>query len=121
MNLEWIKRRRKHSHRNDNRFYTSLDMAIVKKDAATRKAQEKRGEVPKYGNNVISVCGCGAEGCFIHNGFDSVSKEEMAEWIERRKQYPHHSPKKPKTKKSDYKIDWKSTEFLYDYLEKKNA
>lgn len=120
MNIEYKARNKKSSHRNDNRFYTSLDMSIIKKDSANRNGQEKRGEVPKYGNNYISVCGCGHEGCFIHSGFDSVSKEEMDNWVERRKDHPHHRAKKPRTKKSDYKIDWKSEEFLYDYLKEKN-
>ena len=35
MNIEEVARRRKHSHYNDNRFYTMVDMAIIKKDAAT--------------------------------------------------------------------------------------
>ncbi len=115
-NIEWKTTRRNASRHNDNRFYTSLDMSIIKKDAANRNGQIKRGEVPDYPNNYISVCGCGVEGCFIHGGWETVSKEEMDEWIERRKQYPHHKPKKPKTKKTDYKVDWKSVEFLDNYL-----
>lgn len=115
-NIEWKATRRNASRRSDNRFYTSLDMAIIKKDAASHNAQVKRGEIPDYANNYISVCGCGAEGCFIHGGFHSVSDEEMDKWIERRKQFPHHAPVKPKTKKSDYKGDWKPISFLDDYL-----
>lgn len=109
--IEWKTTRRNSSRRNDNRFYTSLDMAIIKKDAANRNGQIKRGEIPDYPNNYISVCGCGVEGCFIHGGFETVSKERMYEWIEERKKYPHH---KPVTKKSDN--DRKSVEFLQNYL-----
>lgn len=116
-NIEWKATRRKHSRQNDNRFYTSLDMSIIKKDAANHNGKVKRGEIPDYANNYISVCGCGREGCFIHGGFDSVSDEEMKEWVERRKDHPHHKPIKPKTKKSDYK-DWKSLVFLKEDLKK---
>jgi len=70
MNLDHIARRKKESKHN-KRFYTSLDMAIIKKDAATRNAQNKRGEVPVYPNNYISVCGCGREGCFLHIGYNN--------------------------------------------------
>lgn len=115
MNIEYKAKRRKESKHN-NRLYTSLDMAIIKKDAANRNGQIKRGEVPDYPNNYISVCGCGFEGCFIHGGWETVSKEEMDKWIEQRKEYPHHKPKKSKTKKTDYKVDWKSVEFLQNYL-----
>lgn len=116
-NIEWKATRRKSSHRNDNRFYTSLDMSIIKKDAANHKGKVKRGELPDYANNYISVCGCGREGCFIHSGFDSVSDEEMTEWVERRKQYPHHTPKPITKPKIAYK-DWKSLVYLKEYLKK---
>ena len=69
MKLERIARQRKNSRGNDERFYTQLDMAIIKHDAAVRNAQVKRGEVPRIsgvGFNYVSVCGCGREGCFIH-------------------------------------------------------
>ena len=42
MNLEESKVRRKES-KNDKRFYTSRDMAIIKKDIALRNSQFKRG------------------------------------------------------------------------------
>jgi hypothetical protein len=47
------------------RFYSSLDMAIVKKDIATRNSQFKRGEL-KERDNRISPCSCGTVGCFNH-------------------------------------------------------
>lgn len=112
MNIELKTKRRKESE-HGNRFYTKLDMAIIKKDAANRNGQIKRGEVPNYGNNYISVCGCGREGCFIHSGFNSISQEEMNKWYKNK--LPHH---KPKTKKELYK-NWKSKEFLDNYLKEK--
>lgn len=59
------------------RFYTRLDMAIIKKDQASRNGQIKRGEVKRYGNEYISVCGCGTEGCFIHSGYESTIKPQL--------------------------------------------
>lgn len=41
---------------------------------AQRNSQIKRGEVPDFPNNYISVCGCGLEGCFIVYGFDTPKK-----------------------------------------------
>lgn len=113
MNIEYKAKRRNES-KNFNRFYTRLDMAIIKKDAANRNGQIKRGEVPNYGNNYISVCGCGMEGCFIHSGFNSIPQEEMNEW--QKNKQPHH---KPKTLKKSYKKEWKSKEFLQNYLKEK--
>ena len=68
MKLEDAARKRP-TARNGRRFYTSLDMAIIKHDAAKQNAQEKRGELPEPRTNThkISVCGCGREGCFIHS------------------------------------------------------
>lgn len=77
--LEWKAGRRKES-KSLKRFYTALDMAIIKMDIAKRNARIKRGETKRYGNEYISVCGCGTEGCFIHSGFESVSQEKMNEW-----------------------------------------
>ena len=99
MNLEEKARRRNESRKNWKRFYTSLDMAIIKKDAATRMAQIKRGEVPRHPNNIIYVCGCGVEGCFLHVGFEN--REEIK-----------------KVEKTDNKTDWKSVDFLDNYLKK---
>ena len=60
-----IKRRRE--GRGGRRFYTALDMAIIKHDEAALNSKEKRGEIPERGSyRYVSVCGCGAEGCFIH-------------------------------------------------------
>lgn len=64
-----IKRRRE--GRGGKRFYTALDMAIIKHDEAVLNSKEKRGEIPpRKGYRYISVCGCGAEGCFIHSSTD---------------------------------------------------
>jgi len=67
MNLEIIANRKK-EYRNNKRFYTSIDMAIIKKDAAGRNALIKRGVLQKGGTEYIVICGCGKEGCFIHCG-----------------------------------------------------
>lgn len=75
-NLEYITKNKSVS-RNCNRFYSRLDMAIIKKDIASRNSKHKRGEIVKKGNEYISVCGCGCEGCFIHSGFDSITQEEF--------------------------------------------
>ena len=53
------------------RFYTSLDMAIVKHDQAVRNSRIKRGEIKQGGTEYIADCGCGVIGCFLHLGFDS--------------------------------------------------
>lgn len=62
------------------RFYTDLDMATIKHDQAVRNSQAKRGEVEKKGNEYISECGCGFEGCFIHSGYDSVDQDRANEF-----------------------------------------
>lgn len=56
--------------KNRKRFYSQLDMAIIKKDIAARNSESKRGIIVKGGTEYISVCGCGTEGCFIHGGFN---------------------------------------------------
>lgn len=73
MNLELITKRRK-SSKKGKRFYTPLDMAIVKKDIATYNAKRKRKEVPNHPNQYICECGCGVEGCFIHGTFETTNK-----------------------------------------------
>ena len=49
-NIGWKAKNRNVSRKNNKRFYTSLDMAIVKKDIASRNGEIKRGEVPDYAN-----------------------------------------------------------------------
>ena len=112
MNIEYKVRRRNESRKNHNRFYTSLDMAIIKKDAATRMAQIKRGEIPRFPNNNIYVCGCGVEGCFLHVGSENRNETKEPE--------KKDNKIKPKAKKTDYKVDWKSKEFLDNYLKETN-
>lgn len=70
MKLELTARKRKES-RKGKRFYTSRDMAIIKHDAAVRNSKVNRGEISGYGNEVVTVCSCGREGCFVHTGFES--------------------------------------------------
>lgn len=63
-----ITRRREGS--GGKRFYTQLDMAIVKHDTAVQQARINRGEIVSKAREYISVCGCGFEGCFIHSSYD---------------------------------------------------
>ena len=63
MNLENLAKRRPES-KNLKRFYTPLDMAIIKKDESIYNSRAKRGLIKKP--NDICVCGCGREGCFLH-------------------------------------------------------
>jgi hypothetical protein len=59
-----------------NRFYSQLDMSIIKHDIAVNNARIKRGEILLKGNNeYISVCGCGGIGCFIHGNFKTENRE----------------------------------------------
>lgn len=68
--LNKICKRRKES-KSGKRFYTSIDMSELKHMIAIRNSQVKRGDVPYRVNSGISVCGCGAEGCFILYGYDN--------------------------------------------------
>lgn len=82
--------KRKKESKNGNRFYTKLDMAIIKHDTAVHNSEINRGEVEKKGNNeYVSVCGCGVEGCFIHGDFASIPQEEFDKFQES-KQHKHH-------------------------------
>lgn len=84
-NSNWIeykgsRRNESSGHMIGKRFYTQLEMAIIKKDQAERNRRIKSGETKRFGNEYISVCGCGAEGCFIHSGFDNIPQDKMNEW-----------------------------------------
>jgi hypothetical protein len=61
---------RKHSRFNDKRFYTSLDISIIKHDEAIHNAKLKRGILQRKGRKSICVCGCGVEGCFLQIEYD---------------------------------------------------
>ena len=65
---------RKHSRHNDKRFYTNLDMSIIKHDEAVHNAKLKRGIIQKKGIKSIYVCGCGCEGCFLQIEYDQSPK-----------------------------------------------
>ena len=68
-NLQEKTKLRNYSNKGRNypkRFYTALDMAIVKHDEAMVNAQVKRGEFTRTNNRNIYPCGCGVEGCFLH-------------------------------------------------------
>jgi hypothetical protein len=60
--------------RGGRRFYTQVDMAIIKQDEAAMNSQEHRGEYKRKNNRRIYVCGCGVEGCFLYN---SYTNEEL--------------------------------------------
>lgn len=70
-NIEYLKRRKKSSRKNERRFYSNIDMAIIKKDIAITNAMRKRKELEDHPNQYIAVCGCGVEGCFIHGSFEN--------------------------------------------------
>jgi hypothetical protein len=65
MKLEHLARYRQQSG-SLNRFYTSLDMAIIKREEQVLNSLEKRGKLVRHANRYIAVCGCGIEGCFVH-------------------------------------------------------
>lgn len=56
------------------RFYTTLDMSVLKHDIAVVNAQRKRGELPNNSNQYICCCGCGVEGCFIHGSSETTKR-----------------------------------------------
>ena len=49
--------------KNGKRFYSRLDMAQLKQDEAKSNSRFKRGESKEL-HSKISVCSCGADGCF---------------------------------------------------------
>ena len=61
--------RTRRESKNGKRFYSQLDMAIIKQDSSIKEAQIKRGEIVPKAIEYISVCGCGVEGCFIHSSY----------------------------------------------------
>lgn len=66
-NFRDIVRYRKRARRGvGRRFFTRVDMAIIKLDAAQRQSQINRGETQQTETQYIVECGCGLEGCFIH-------------------------------------------------------
>ena len=50
-------------------FNTTAGNFVVKLDAAIQNSRVRRGEVKLTNNRYVAVCGCGAEGCFIHGSF----------------------------------------------------
>lgn len=69
MKLEQSAKRKKQSQKG-NRFFTSRDMAIVKHDASVRNSKINRDELERFGTEIIRVCSCGKEGCFVHFGIN---------------------------------------------------
>lgn len=91
--------------KNDNRFYTDYDMSEVKRDTAIRNSKIKRGEiVPKGNNNYISVCTCGAPGCFAQGDWETVTQEAIAMW--KRTHHANTSEKVDEVNCRLYKRDW---------------
>ncbi len=82
--------------KHGNRFYTDKDMAIIKHDVAVKNSEIKRGEKERKGNEIIYICGCGVEGCFIHSGYDSIPQDKVNEWEKNRS---HHSGETKKERK----------------------
>lgn len=76
------------SSKHNNRFYTQLDMAECKHYEAIKNSEIKRGERQPKGNNYISECGCGVEGCFFHGEFDSIPQEEFNKFVKNKSK--HH-------------------------------
>lgn len=74
MKLNDLMQYRRHSRRHGRRRYTLVDMAFIKHDAAVRNSFVKRGEAKFTNNQYIVVCGCGAEGCFLHGSFHGDKK-----------------------------------------------
>ena len=71
--------KRRNETRGGKRFYTALDMAVIKHDDAVENSREKRGEIKRFGNRRHSVCGCGVEGCFVHVNYESDSVRKQRE------------------------------------------
>lgn len=68
MNLQSTVRKRLASRGPGNRRYTLRDMAMIKLNESQINGRAKREGQPRP--NMIRVCGCGVEGCFIifHRG-----------------------------------------------------
>ena len=64
--LEVKGRRQPVARKTHRRFFTALDMAIVKHDEAALNGRVKRGERARHVVDKIYPCSCGKEGCFIH-------------------------------------------------------
>lgn len=74
------KDRVRYSKLHNKRFYSSYDMAEIKRDEAIRNSKIKRGEIQNNVNEVISVCSCGARGCFFSSGWKTYPKEYFNKW-----------------------------------------
>lgn len=69
---EKIKRNnRKYKHR---RFYSNLEMSIIKHDEAVHNSETKRGSTSAGNNHVIYECGCGCRGCFLHRNYTATNE-----------------------------------------------
>ena len=51
--------------KNGKRFFTGLDMAMLKRQLQAWNAMVKRGDVEDGSTHHAYDCGCGSEGCFL--------------------------------------------------------
>lgn len=65
------------------RFYSNLEMSIIKHDQAVHNAQVKRGEAQAGNNNLIYECGCGARGCFLHRNYKGQTNQTGIDLLNR--------------------------------------
>lgn len=74
---EHPKEQRKRDMRTNRRFYSNLEMSIIKHDQAVHNAQRKRGdaETETAGNSIIYECGCGFRGCFLHTDYKGATNQ----------------------------------------------
>ena len=69
---EIVKYRKSARRGAGRRLYTSVDMAVVKHDAAVQNSMANRGDLQRSQTQYIAECGCGLEGCFIHGSAKRV-------------------------------------------------
>lgn len=64
------------------RFYSNLEMAIIKHDQAVHNAQIKR-EAQDGNNGLIYECGCGGLGCFLHRNYKGQTNQSGIDLLNR--------------------------------------
>lgn len=73
--LTAIMKQRRHSRGHGRRRYTLTDMAFIKRDNAVLNSQVNRGEASRSHHQYVVVCGCGAEGCFLHGSIPTSERQ----------------------------------------------
>ena len=78
-----LKREKSSNYRRkgERRFYSNLEMSIVKQDIANYNGAKKRGEMRDEPNGYIVECGCGGRGCFVHNSYKGKTNEKGIELL----------------------------------------